>query len=173
MKAAKEDKLIPDFLFAEEKTFVLIELPYCPENESLSKRFLQKLKQFTNNDINFTIKWNTKKIRNIFKLKNRNPHPSCVIYEGECSCKASYVGETKRIATVRFAEHNNPKLNSEPARHLKENPTHQFMWKIICSAPIKWRPRNNLEKLIITLKRPSINDQLESKELRLFRNGIT
>ena len=113
------------------------------------------------------------KSKKYFQLKKQNPHPSCVISEGVCPCNMSYVGDTKRIASIRFSEHDNPNKQSEPARHLKENLSHNFAWIIICSAPTKWKPRNNLEKIIIALKRPPLNDQIKTEKLRLFRNGIT
>ena len=46
-----EDLLIPEFLFKEAKRFILVELPLCESNESLSKRFLDKIK-FSHN-----LKW--------------------------------------------------------------------------------------------------------------------
>ena len=46
--------------------------------------------------IKVRIKWITKKIEQLFKLKSNNPHPSCVIYEGVCVCKQTYIGETRR-----------------------------------------------------------------------------
>ena len=64
------------------KPLILAEIPYCPRNETLSKRFIKKFHEFTNNSYEIRIKWITKKVKQLFKLKSRNPHPSCVIYEG-------------------------------------------------------------------------------------------
>ena len=44
---------------------------------------MKKFDVFTDNKYDIRIKWITKKVKQLFKLKNRNPHPSCVIYEGE------------------------------------------------------------------------------------------
>ena len=38
----------------------------------------------------------TRNIKSLFPLKDEVAHQSCVIYEGECSCKLRYIGETKR-----------------------------------------------------------------------------
>ena len=57
-----------------------------------------------------------------------------VIYEDNCSCGESYVGETMRNVEVRTAENNDPTNNSEPARHLKQNKSHKFTWKVIYPA---------------------------------------
>ena len=40
-------------------------------------------------------------MRNLFRLKSKNPHPACVIYEGICKCKENYIGETKRNVEIR------------------------------------------------------------------------
>ena len=167
------ETIIPEFLFKEPRKFILIEIPFCEENESLSKRFLDKLKSFTKNDIDFAIKWSTKKVRQLFNVKNKNPHPACKIYEGICSCGDSYVGETVRNVETRWGEHENIDKNSEPAKHLRKFPSHQFVWKIIYNAPENTGLRKNIEASFIALMRPSLNDQLDSNRLILFRNGVT
>ena len=59
-------------------------------------------------------------------------------------------------------------------KHLQRNDnTHVFNWKILQSAPIKSRERKNLEAFHIAIKKPTLNNQLETKQLNLFRNGIT
>ena len=95
-----DELLIPEWFFEEKRTLIMIELPFCNKNEITSKCFLHKLKSFTLNKVNFTITWSTNEIKNLFKIKDRNPHPSCCIYKGTCSCSMVYIGETKRNATV-------------------------------------------------------------------------
>ena len=73
--------IIPEFLFKEPKKFVLIEIPFCESNESLSKRFLEKLRNYTSDKIEFAIKWSTKKVKQLFPVKDKNPHPACKIYQ--------------------------------------------------------------------------------------------
>ena len=114
----------------------------------------------------------TKKTKTLFPLKDRNTHPACKVYEGLCSCGVSYVGETKRNVEQRWSEHR-PPHKSEPAIHLEENPSHSFTWKVINDAPLCNRERKNLEALIIAIKRPFLNEQVDSNLLCLFRFGIT
>ena len=112
-------------------------------------------------------------MRQLFKLKDKNPHPSCKIYEGICTCSKIYIGETKRNVETRWNEHNNPNKNSEPAKHIRHNPDHHFTRKVILNAPLNKQLRKYLEASVIARKRPEINDQIESYKLVLFRNGIT
>ena len=169
----EEEFIIPPFLFEEAKPMIWIEIPFCEENEKVSKRFLNKFHDFTQNRFKVLIKWITKKVKNLFKVKDPNPYPSCVIYEGICSCGADYVGETVRNALTRWSEHNNPIKDFEPAKHILNNLNHTFQWKVIMKAPSHLRTRQNLEAAIIATKRPKLNDRVESQKLLLFRNGVT
>ena len=119
------------------------------------------------------IKWITKRIKSLFNLNSINPHLSCKIYEGQCTCGDSYIGETKSNVKVRWKEHNDPRGKSEPAKHLYQNPNHSFTWKVLMSAPQNTRLRKNIEASFVALHRPKLNTQLESKKLTLFRYGIT
>ena len=74
---------------------------------------------------------------------------------------------------TRWGEHNNPTHDSEPAKHLSNNIHHSYNWSILANASKYTRTRKNLEALYIALLRPSLNDQLKSNKLLLFRNGIT
>ena len=168
----QEESLIPDFLFKEKKTQCYLEVPFCFQNEKVMNKFLKRFHNLTDNKFEIKIKWQTKKIRTLFKLKDPNPYPACVIYEGTCNCGESYIGETERNAVTRWEEHKNTKRNSEPAKHLKHNPNHAFNWKILCRASKFTRDRKNLEAYFIARKKPSLNNQIESKTLVLFRNGI-
>ena len=91
-----DDYIIPPGFFDIPKKVVLVDIPYCPKNEEFSKRFMKKVDAFTDNKYDIHIKWITKKVKQLFKLKSRDPYPSCVIYEGVCSCQESYIGETVR-----------------------------------------------------------------------------
>ena len=64
---------------------------------------------------------------------------------------------------TRWEEHENTSKDSEPAKHLQENLSHKFFLPI----------RKILEASEIALKGPSLNEQIESKKLLLFRNGVT
>ena len=168
------DPLIPNWLFNDEiRSIVYIRIPYCLKNEHESKKFLIKLTNFTNDRFDFRIIWETKKLRSLFPLKDKVPHTSTVIYEGECSCGAVYIGETNRIVSIRFDEHNDIRKKSEPAKHLFINSTHHFNWRIICSAPSLLRKRKILEAFHIMKKNPSLNNKKDIPTLNLFRHGIT
>ena len=125
-----------------------------------------------NHQYDVMIMWNTRKVKSLFRIKDPNPHPSCKIYEGICTCSDTYIGETKQNVEVRWFDHNNPKNQSEPAKHLRANVNHQFTWRVISPAPDFYKTRKVLEAFYICTKRPTLNDQLEN-ELILFRNGIT
>ena len=108
----------------------------------------------------------------MFQLKSKNPHP-CVIYESICSCQESYIGETVRNVEIRWQEHEDIQKDSGPAKHLKNNPTHSFTLKVLLPGSSIWRIRQNMKASIIALKRPSLNERVESKKLLLFWNGVT
>ena len=173
MKEDDEDVLIPAYLFECPKPFIMIEIPYSPENEQISKQFLHKFKIFTDDQYKVAINWKTKKVKNLFSLKSRNLHPACKIYLGVCSCNETYIGETKRNVEIRWGEHGDPRKASEPAKHIHENTGHVFTWNIIMDAPDNSRVRKNLEASWVALKKPSLNNQVDSKKLILFRHGVT
>ena len=70
-------------------------------------------------------------------------------------------------------EHDDSCNSSEPAKHLKENPDHTFSWSTIMNASTNARVRKNLEASWVALKKPSLNNQVDSKKLILFRHGVT
>ena len=100
-----DDYIIPPDFFDIPKKVLLVDIPYCPKNEEFSKRFMKKFVVFTDNKYDIRIKWIAKKVKQLFKLKSRNPHPSCVIYERVCSCQKSCIGETVRNVEIRWQEH--------------------------------------------------------------------
>ena len=78
-----------------------------------------------------------------------NTHPSCLIYEGVCSFQESYIGETVRNVEIRWQEHEDTQKDSEPAKYLKNNPTHLSTWKVLLPASSIRRIRQNMEASII------------------------
>ena len=54
----------------------------------------------------FRIVWKTKKIEQLFPLKEKNPYPSCNVYEGVCFSKENYIGKTKQnVGITHWNEH--------------------------------------------------------------------
>ena len=88
-----------------------------------------------------------------------------MIYERVCSCQESYIGETVRNIEISWQEHEDTQKDSEPAKYLQNSPTHSFTWKnLITKASSNRHIRQNMEASIITLKQPSLNEQVESKK---------
>ena len=123
---------------------------------------------------------------NLFRLNSKNPHPASVIYEGICTCKKNNIGDTKRNVEILWEEYWDTNNISQPSRHSKSNPTqsnafqriqrnptHTFTWKVLMAALINDRVRKNLEASFISLSRPSLNEEIDSKKLLLFRNRVT
>ena len=143
----ENEVIIPQNFFDEKKEKnVKIEIPFCEKNEEISSKFLAKFKAFTNDRYNVSIKWNTKKVRNLFKLKSKNPHPSCKIYQGDCICGETYIGETERNVEVRWNEHTSSSGSSEPSKHLLNNPDHAFTWKILSNAQTNKKKKEKVLK---------------------------
>ena len=67
-----------------------------------------KIESFTNGKLKFIVRWSTGNIKSLFPLKDRVKHLSCIIYEGKCLCG-----------------------KSEPAKHLADNKSHMFTWKVL------------------------------------------
>ena len=163
--------IIPPDFFDIPKPLVLAEVPYCFRNETLSELFIKLFLELSNNSNEIRIKWIIKKVKQLFKLKSRNP--ACVVYEEVCVCEQIYIGETRRNVELRWEEYENISKDSELAKHLKENLNHKFSWKVLFAASENKRIRKILKVSEIALKRPSLKEQIESKKLLLFLNGVT
>ena len=168
-----DDYTIPPGFFDAPKKVVLVDIPYYSKNEEFSKRFMKKFEVFTDKNYDIRIKWITEKVKQLFKLRSRNPHLSCAIYEGVCSWQEPYIGETVKNVEIRWQKHEHTQKDSEPAKHLKNNPTHSFTWKVFLSVSSIRHIRQNMKASIIALKRPALNERVVSKKLLLFRNGVT
>ena len=129
-----EELIIPRWLFDERKT-IAINLPFSNKSEHFSKRFCEKLESYTNGKLKFNIICSTRKIRSLFKIKGNIKHLSCVVYHEIFICGNNYKDETIRNVVTRIDEHEQPNGQSEPSKHLKNNPGHQFNWMILSRAP--------------------------------------
>ena len=164
--------MIPRWLFDERKA-IAISLPFLNKNEHFWKKFCEKLEFYTNGKVKFNIIWSKRKIKSLFKIKDNFKHLSCVVYHGICSSENNYIGETIKNVVTRIDEHEQPNGKSECSKHLKNNPGHQFNWIILSRAPSHRLKRNIPEAYFINQLNPSLNDQLDSEILTLFRHGIT
>ena len=75
------------------------------------KSMVNNVEEFTNNKVKFIDHWKTSKLKSLFPLEDRIKHKANIIYKGICSCKESYIGETKPNAEIGWKEHcsNNDK----------------------------------------------------------------
>ena len=131
---------------------------------------MTKLNKYTKWTFNFHILWQTRKIETLFKLKDKNIHPSHVIHIGTCTCNQAYIGETARNLEVRVNEHSDINKQSEPAKHLKKHPEHKFTWDILTSAH-SWTKRKIKEAFYIARFKPVLNKQVQSFHLPLYPMG--
>ena len=145
---------------------------FAVKTKKLSKTFIEKLNKFTNFSFIFVILWQTRQIKTLFNNKDKNTHRSKVVYKGDCSCGVDYIGETVRNLAIRIAEHSNPAHTSEPAKHLRENPSHSFTWRVLSSAQT-FHKRRIVEGLMIQQFCPILNKQVISYASKLFPSGIT
>ena len=132
----------------------MFKLPYSPSNERDVKGFIEKIESFTNRKLKFIVLWSTRNVKSLFPLKDRVKHLSCVIYEHKCSCGRHYIGETIRNSDIRCNEHESTTGKSEPAKHLADNKSHMFLWKVSASAPLRFHKRKTLEAFFITKLKP-------------------
>ena len=88
----QEEPLIPHFLFEEQRR-TAIKLIYCERNEKKAQVFLRKLNCFTQHRYKIEIIWQTRKIKSLFGVKDKNCHKSHAVYEGQCNRGVKYIGE--------------------------------------------------------------------------------
>ena len=119
---------------------------------------------------NFFIMWQTRKIKSIFKLKDKNTHPSHVIYKGECICGQTYIGEIARNLEVRVNEHSDVNKQSEPAKHIRNHPNHKFTWGVLTTVH-SWLKRRIKEAFYIARFRPELHKQVHITGPHLVPHG--
>ena len=162
-----KELLIPWWLFDERKT-VAINLAFSKKNEHFSKNFARNFGK-----VKINIIWLTSKIKSLPKIKDKVKHLSCVISQGICSCGHNYIGEAIRNSVTRIDEYEQPNGKSEPSKHMKNNPGYRFDWMTISRAPLRHLKQKILEAYFIKQLNPSLNDQLDSKIIILFRHNVT
>ena len=138
------------------------------KNERSFKQFIKKSDKFTIDTFDVQIKWLTKKVKTLFRIKDKSLHKACKIYKGVCSCGESYIRETIRNIEVRWDEHNNPMKKSNPLKQIKDNLDHVFNWSVLANAPKNMFQQKVPEAYYIVLEKPTLNVQLECNRLNLF-----
>ena len=113
-----DEPFIPPYLTEVNKHFILLNLPFCQNNEIKSKHFLKKFHHFTKN---FAISWETRKIQILFHSKNKKLYPACKVCYGVCKRGEDYIDKTKRNTITSWSKHDNATKDSEPARHLNKH----------------------------------------------------
>ena len=96
-----------------------------------------------------------------------------MIYRNICSFGADYFGETIRNSEIRWNEHIIGWDNSDCVKHLNDHFHQEFRWIVLCPASKNCLKHKILEAYYITTCQPSINNQIDSDLLNLFRNGVT
>ena len=112
-------------------------------------------------------------MKTLSKPKDPCIHPACKVYKRVCICGETYIRETIRNVETRWKEHNTASHKSNPSKHINSHLDHTFTWSIICNAPTKKIKRKIMETYFIAIIKPTLNDQLDSDLLHLFRNSIT
>ena len=90
----QEDNSNVLIFFKLDKESILVEFLYFPQSELVAKLFLSKFHQFINQKFYVTIEWITRKVKNLFSSKDKNPYPVCEIFKGKRACDETYIGET-------------------------------------------------------------------------------
>ena len=84
-----------------------------------------------------------------------------------------HIGETIRNVNIRWNEHEGIRKKSEPAKHLRENLNHKFKRETLLEAPKSYRQWKNFQTSFMAIMGPTLSNQLDTKKLYLFRNGVT
>ena len=147
------------------------QLPFPKNNEQKIKSIVNKSEEFTNNKVKFIYHWKTRNLKSLFPLKDRIKNKANIVYKGICSCNESYIRETKGNVETRWKEHccNNDR-KSQAAEHLLKNTGYTINWQVSTSAPHQRNKRKILQAYYITKFKPSLDNQLDIKITRLFRN---
>lgn len=93
-------------------------------------------------------------------LGNSATEPKGTVYKINCSCDASYIGETKRPLEVRIKEHKTSvekcDMKSAISEHLSKNPNHKICW-------------NSIEKICSNVENTSLRKMHEAIQIRRIK----
>ena len=80
VESVEDDCINPRGCFDIGKPIIIVEVPFCTKNELSSKQFIGKFYNFTRSKFDLWVKWITRKMKTLFKLKDKCLHPACKIY---------------------------------------------------------------------------------------------
>ena len=116
-----DEPFITPYFTEVNKYFILLNLPFCQNNEIKSKHFLKKFHHFTKNNFDIAISWERRKIQILFHWKNEKLYPACKVCYGVSKRGEDYIDKTKRNTITSWSEHDNATKDCEPARHLNKH----------------------------------------------------
>ena len=110
------------------------------------------------------------------------------VYQFQCKCSHTQIGETKRQLKARLAEHNRRRTKSAIYDHISEcqpynlslseihgeSPTRNQRFSfldshvtILASGIVNYHDRTNLEAVMITILKPKLNEQVFHKNVSI------
>ena len=142
-----------------------------------SQQIEKEIKHFLENKIkaNFCLRMNhsVSTIGNLLRNKDKQAllHLTGTVYKLQCSCKKTYIGQSKRNLKTRLEEHDPITFGkSDVTDHLRENPDHtiDFHNPHILAQETNWRKLRIKETLYIQKLQPQLNSDEASHPLYLF-----
>ena len=147
-----------------EPSPIRISIPYQGQVSHHISRLLRKTASI---DVTFS---SGKTLKTILKANGRasgnqtSCNPRGCIYQLNCNCGNSYIGETSRPFDIRLKEHKTSVKNADQksalSEHIIKNPTHTIDWQqttILATNIHDWRKRKLLEAINIRRLTPEIN----------------
>ena len=142
-------------------------LSYSSAIEKPGNQLVNKIEEYTNSKVKLVKIWNARKIQSLFNHKDKMQHHSFVIYRGVCSCCADYI-------EIRWKKHSTGEdKNSDCVEHLNDDFNHEFRWFVLSRTSKNCLTWKILEVYYIKARQPSLNAQVNSNLLNLYRNGVT
>ena len=161
----------------ENKNYLLLLQYFGEKGDYVIKSLKIQIRKLLPENVKAQVTYTDTKLGTYFNLKDQTKfeHKNDIIYHGNCpveECPDNYIGETKRRMSERISDHNGRDISSyllkqaieSGHRHIKgEN------FKIINNGF-----RNNTlkrriaESLLVKEKKPTLNKQEQSLQLKLY-----
>ena len=132
----EDEYFMPPNIFEIAKESILVEFPYCPHKD-VTKRFLSKFHQFTNQKFQVTIKRITKKVKSLFSWKDKTLTQRAKFIKERVFLTRHILVKPFGMLTFDGMSINIPMSHkeSEPGMHLRENLNQKLKWKTLLQAP--------------------------------------